>query len=84
MDAGDALRKKVNGGEALALWAIADINAGRKDDDAHGKEPVSKCAHIFRTVKHPDEVRVLREVYKSGFYLIALHASDLKRTAFAI
>jgi deoxycytidylate deaminase len=80
MDAGDALRNKMACGEALALWAVASVNAQRKDAGGGlGKEPLPKHAHIFRTVKHPDEVRVLREVYKAGFYLIALHASEEER-----
>jgi deoxycytidylate deaminase len=78
MDAGDAVRKETNCDEALALWAIASVNAGRKDV-ALEKEPLGKRAHILRTVKHPDEVRVLREVYKSGFYLIALHTPEKDR-----
>lgn len=80
MDAGDALRSKMVCGEALALWAVASVNAQRKDAGGGlGKEPLPKRAHVFRTVKHPDEVRVLREVYKAGFYLIALHASEEDR-----
>lgn len=86
MNAGDALRKKTESGEALAVWSIGDINSERAEGSA-GKEPLKAeqplkgVAHILRTIKHPDEVRLLREVYKSGFYLIALHASEEARFA---
>lgn len=81
MNAGDALRKKTASGEALAVWSIGDINSERTEGPAgkeplKGKDPEKGVAHILRTVKHPDEVRLLREVYKSGFYLIALHAAE--------
>ncbi|HET7500832.1 MAG TPA: anti-phage dCTP deaminase [Kofleriaceae bacterium] len=84
MNAGDALRGKTESGEALAVWSIGDINSERVEGSA-GKEPLKAdeplkgMAHILRTIKHPDEVRLLREVYKSGFYLVALHASEEAR-----
>ncbi|HEX7841072.1 MAG TPA: anti-phage dCTP deaminase [Kofleriaceae bacterium] len=86
MDAGDALRKKTESGEALAVWSIGDINSERIEGSAgkeplKAEEPLKGVAHILRTIKHPDEVRVLREVYKSGFYLVALHASEEARFA---
>jgi hypothetical protein len=40
MDAGDELRSKMTCGEALALWAVASINARRSDAGGGlGKEP---------------------------------------------
>jgi len=87
MNAGDALRKKTGSGEALAVWSIGDINSQRSEGSA-GKEPLRAeaplkgIAHLLRTIKHPDEVRLLREVYKSGFYLIALHTSEDARIAY--
>lgn len=84
MNAGDALRKKTESGEALAIWSIGDINSERAVGSAgkeplKAEEPLKGVAHILRTIKHPDEVRLLREVYKSGFYLVALHASEEAR-----
>jgi deoxycytidylate deaminase len=86
MEAGDALRKKTGSGEALAVWSIGDINSARTTGSAgkeplRAEEPLKGVAHILRTVKHPDEVRLLRDVYQSGFYLVALHASEDARLA---
>lgn len=87
MNAGDALRKKTGSGEALAVWSIGDINSERVEgpfgkEPLKAEEPLKGIAHILRTVKHPDEVRLLREVYKSGFYLVALHASEEERLSY--
>lgn len=86
MDAGDALRKTTGSGEALAVWAVGAINSARTTGSAgkeplRAEEPLHGVAHILRTVKHPDEVRLLRDVYQSGFYLVALHASEDARLA---
>src|SRR5213075_1504812 len=50
MNAGDALRKKTESGEALAIWSIGDINSGRAEGSA-GKEPL-KAQDPLKGVAH--------------------------------
>src|SRR5690606_927454 len=49
-----------------------------------GKEPKPNYgrAHLFHSLKHPDEVRLLREVYQQGFFLIGVSSSKAKRLDF--
>lgn len=77
MDAGNWIRERsasLGGGAGiLAYWAAATIRS-RRDGKAS-----PRTAHIIKSLKHPDEVRVLRSVYGPGFYLIGVHASDERR-----
>jgi deoxycytidylate deaminase len=70
MDAGDILRERLDRGDALALLAIQDVRWRRTDED----EPVPRKAYIFRSLKHPQEVETLREVYGSNFFLVSAYA----------
>ena len=69
MTAGNEARQEAHRNDFLALMAMSDIHYERK-----GK-PNLKKAYILRSLKHPDEVHLLRTVYGSGFWLIGIHAS---------
>ncbi|HET7445819.1 MAG TPA: deaminase [Solirubrobacterales bacterium] len=81
MDAGNALRYIWNRGDALALLALSEIAAIRADK---GKgqfgdgtpESLERCAFILRSLKHPDEVELLRSIYGSRFVLISAYAPE--------
>ncbi|HQU90643.1 MAG TPA: anti-phage dCTP deaminase [Pyrinomonadaceae bacterium] len=88
MNAGDALRKKVGGGnenidgsgEALALMAISAIHKDRPIDEKSREgndSPIArpKTAYILESLKHPDEVVLLRRIYGDGFFLISISSS---------
>lgn len=83
MTAGDGLRRSWGQGDALALWAISDINATR---DAHSKGDIEghamglhRHAFILRSLKTQDEVETLRAVYGSRFVLFAAYTPDDER-----
>ena len=67
---GNNLRARTSN-EILALWAMAEINALRTDQE---RQPCT--AWIIRSIKHPDEVRALRAVYGPGFYLLGLFVPE--------
>jgi deoxycytidylate deaminase len=69
MEAGDRLREAVNRGDALALLAILKIRRLRSDHD----KPEPRRAYVLRSLKHPDEVHTLREVYGPNFFLISAY-----------
>ncbi len=78
---GNAFRKMLGRGDALALAGIDEI---RKKRAKHSKskspdEPVPAYAYILNQLKHPAEVDLLRRVYGSSFILIACHAPRRKR-----
>ncbi len=74
MTAGDELREKTGRGNFLAALAISAIHRERKEE-----EPSNYTAHIFNSLKHPDEVELLRTVYGDGFYLLGVTSSRSKR-----
>jgi deoxycytidylate deaminase len=79
MDAGNKLRYIWNRGDALALLALSEIAAIRAEKGlgqfADGTpESLERCAFILRSLKHPDEVELLRSIYGSRFVLISAYA----------
>lgn len=73
-DAGDAIRIILEKGEALAGLAI------KKIEDLRGKNKlISKTAYIIHTLKHPEEVNLLRRAYGSGFFLIGSFSDEKSR-----
>jgi deoxycytidylate deaminase len=77
MHAGNQLRFTAERGEFLALAAAKAIRARRPPDGV-----LLKTAHVVRSLKHPDEVRALRRIYGSGFYLIGVTVGEEQRRAF--
>jgi deoxycytidylate deaminase len=71
MNAGNEARTRAKSNEILAVMAVNDIAASRKDD-----EPLERAAHVIRSLKTPDEVRLLRDVYRPGFFLIGIASDD--------
>jgi deoxycytidylate deaminase len=68
MNAGNYLRFSSRKGGLLALAAAQAILLAR---NAAGRlRP--RTAHVIRSLKHPEEVRTLRRIYGSGFYLIGI------------
>ncbi len=80
MDAGNAAR--AGGGDVLALAAAAEIHRARSTNKSQQKEPLSRTAHIVRSLKHPGEVQTLRRIYGRGFFLIGVVASEADRRTF--
>lgn len=71
MNEGTALREKTERGEAVALLAIAEIKELRKSELNDNAE---KNAFILKSLKHPEEVKLLRAIYGKGFVLISVYA----------
>lgn len=75
MTAGDLFRRGSSKNEILALMAASEIASKRPSTD-----PVLKRrAHIVVSLKHPDEVLALRDVYDAGFFLIGLYTPESER-----
>lgn len=74
MNNGKALRNKFKRGDFYALLAIDAINRKRLIID-NKTQPLKRHAHVIRSLKHPDEVETLRNVYGDGFFLLAVSSS---------
>ncbi|EWS97870.1 cytidine deaminase [Pseudoalteromonas sp. SCSIO_11900] len=72
MNIGNILRQSSERGDLFALLAINEINKKRLGDTP---EPLSRHVHIIRSLKHPDEVETLRQVYGPGFILLGISSS---------
>lgn len=79
MNAGDDLRNYFNSGDAVTALAIASMRNERSNNTFHGNQQ-RKVAWILRTLKHADEVELLRYVYGSRFILIGVTESEVQRT----
>jgi len=78
MEIGTEARKKY-GSDVVALGIAAEI--GRKRP---AKEETKKTAYLVHSLKHPDEVRCLREIYPRGFYLIGVHSPPESRRKYLV
>jgi deoxycytidylate deaminase len=74
MNNGNALRRRSKRADVYALVAINDINKRRSDDDGVLK-PLGRVVHVIRSLKHPDEVETLRQVYGHGFFLVGISST---------
>ncbi|CAD6003453.1 deaminase [Agreia sp. COWG] len=74
MDKGDELRRQYGSGDALAAVAAAKMISLRGD---HSRE--RRFAWILRTLKHEDEVALLRQTYGRRFILIGAYQEMSER-----
>jgi deoxycytidylate deaminase len=75
MDIGDQLRIAVGHGGAAAALAVMDISssrgdASRSESDVSDWREREAHATVVRSLKHPEEVRLLRAVYGPRFVLV--------------
>jgi deoxycytidylate deaminase len=84
MNAGNHARRLVGDNSILALGAAAWIAAMRdKGNDAHPvPRHAPRRAYIINSLKHPDEVLRLREIYPQGFYLLGVHSDESRRCVY--
>lgn len=75
MDAGNRARQMSGDNSVLALGAAAKISSEREET----VKPKARQAYIIKSLKHPEEVERLREIYPEGFYLIGVHSEEQKR-----
>ena len=73
MTAGNDFRKAMGRGDALSMVAVGVIREYRK------KSEKTKHAFILRSLKHPDEVKSLRNIYGPAFVLFSLASSRTAR-----
>lgn len=68
MDAGNRIREEAKQGDVLALAVLSKVREARRKKPDDGRPQ----AYIVWSLKHPDEVQLLRRVYGPGFFLVGL------------
>jgi cytidine deaminase len=95
MTAGNEIREKMKNGEAMASLGIWQIENERLKNSGFpvvppktGSRslrilvrglPIPNNAYVLRSLKHPDEERLLRQVYGPSFYLIGCYSPRERR-----
>ncbi|MFO8057689.1 MAG: anti-phage dCTP deaminase [bacterium] len=81
MDAGDSARKNNDDNNILALGIAARISSMR---GKNGPEPKPGNCYIVNSLKRPEEVLKLREIYPNGFYLVGVYSDTKRRESYLI
>ncbi len=81
MDKGNDIRKESENCGILAQGAMSIISKLRLHEAQKnsGSLKGKKIAYIIDSLKHKDEVKLLREVYSPAFYLFAINESEKDR-----
>lgn len=74
MTAGDEFRQLSGLSDAVAILGIGEIMEQRKEAGKKFGDIVGSQAYILRSLKNPEEVKALRLVYGSSFYLVAAYS----------
>lgn len=77
MNQGDEFRKQTGNNAILVAGVAHKIKELRNGN-------LNKTAYIINSLKHPDEVELLRKVYGNGFYLLGIHADEKRRHAYLV
>jgi deoxycytidylate deaminase len=76
MTDGDEARRKSGDSSILALGAASRIAAMRDVDEKGNPKPAHRRAYIINSLKNPDEIFRLREIYPLGFYAVGIHSDE--------
>jgi deoxycytidylate deaminase len=74
MDAGTDFRKLLGRGEGLPVLGIGKVRKIRKDSMGSPDQPIPRTAYVFRGLKNPAEVDVMRGIYGNAFVLIGIYS----------
>jgi deoxycytidylate deaminase len=80
MTTGNTLREKWDRRDAMALLAINGIALKRTELTGDETKPSERTTYVLRSLKRPEEVALLRDVYGSRFLLIGVSSSETART----
>jgi cytidine deaminase len=75
MNAGDTFRAITGIGASMAALAVREV-VKHRSQQAKGGKPV---AYLLRSFKHPDEVKLLRQVYGEAFSLVGVASTAEER-----
>lgn len=80
MAAGTGLRNRTKQGDVMAMLAISRIrqirterNSNNNSIEENSQTPLNRTVYILNSLKHPDEIETLRDVYGRAFILISTY-----------
>ena len=79
IEKGNQARKDSGDNSILAIGISSEIYRKRQRDEHDRVKPTCRTAYIINSLKHPDEVTALRNIYTEGFYLIGVHSDKERR-----
>lgn len=81
---GNIARELSKDNSILALGVATEIMRRREKDEYGNTKPKKRVAYIINSLKHPEEVERLREIYSNGFFLIGIHSDEERRQKFLV
>lgn len=79
MDAGDSIRNSVGRGDAVMWLALPKIKSLRQNRTGADNKPSFNTAYVIVSLKHPDEVSMLRKVYGDALFVISAYSPKTVR-----
>ena len=80
MDGGNELRKKTTS-DVMARLGVVRIRIARQHNGEEDEnQPHPRAAYILNSLKRPEEVTKLREIYGGAFFLVSAYASRERRS----
>jgi deoxycytidylate deaminase len=79
MTVGNELRRATGRNDALSILAIGEVKKLRQESGATEGKALGRQAYVFRSLKHPEEVKTLRKIYGNAFYLVAAYSPHDQR-----
>lgn len=79
MELGDLIREEVNGGDALAMLSVANIQEIRSKKGGSATRALNRQAYVIKSIKTVEEVSFYRKVYGKAFILISVYSPKNER-----
>ncbi len=79
MTAGNELRGRLGCQDAMAMLGILAIQEFRRKRSGESTKPVPRFAHILHSLKRPEEVKKLRQIYGPALVILAAYSPRAKR-----
>ncbi len=79
IEKGNKARRDSGDNSILALGVSSEIFRKRELDEQNNIRPTERTAYIINSLKHPEEVTLLRAIYSNGFYLIGVNSDKKQR-----
>ncbi len=79
MTAGNALRARTKRNDALAMLGVSAIREYREEKSGNRNRSLAGHAHVFHSLKRPEEIETLRRIYGPTFYVLAAYSPRVRR-----
>jgi len=81
MDLGNKVRESAD--NAILMKGVSSIIHKKRNDEV-GLAPRNRVAYVINSIKHPDEIKFLRNTYGVGFHLIGISSTVEMRRSYLV